>query len=87
MTIRVDTAVRYTKKDGWTGNRFKEKEVRNAIREELGTYNVNLDDVMGVVKAQDEYKDKIGNKCVDVGDVCSEEAEEDMGDKVVHSMD
>lgn len=56
LTIRVDTAVRYTKKDGWTGNRFKEKEVRNAIREELGAYHVNLDDVMSVVKAQDEYK-------------------------------
>ncbi len=38
LTIRVDTAVRYTKKDGWNGNRFKEKEVRNAIREELGEY-------------------------------------------------
>lgn len=56
LTLRVDTAVRYTKKDGWTGNRFKEKEVRNAVREELGSYNVNLDDVMNVVKNQDEYK-------------------------------
>ena len=56
LTIRVDTAVRHTKKDGWIGNRFKEKEVLNVIREEIGTYTVNLDDVMNVVKRQDDYQ-------------------------------
>lgn len=48
--------LRYTKKDGWIGNRFKEREVLNVIREEVGTYNVNLDDVMNVVKKQDDYQ-------------------------------
>lgn len=58
LAIRIDTAVRYTKKDGWIGHRFKEKEVVNAIREELGEYKVNvrLDDVVELVKNQDEYK-------------------------------
>ncbi len=56
LAIRIDTAVRYTKKDGWIGNRFKEREVVNAIREELGEYNVNLTDVVELVKNQDEYK-------------------------------
>ena len=56
LAIRVDTAVRYTKKDGWIGNRFKEREVANAIREELGDYNVNLVEVVELVKNQDEYK-------------------------------
>jgi type I restriction enzyme R subunit len=34
--IRVDTVVRYTRKDDWRGSNFKEKEVSNAVREELG---------------------------------------------------
>lgn len=56
MTIRVDTAIRYAKKDDWIGNRFKEREVENAIREELGDYNVDVKDVINVDKNQDEYK-------------------------------
>ena len=29
--VAVDAAIRSIKKDGWRGNRFKEREVRNAI--------------------------------------------------------
>jgi type I restriction enzyme R subunit len=56
LAIRIDTAVRYTKKDGWIGHRFKEREVINAIREELGEYKVKLQEVIDLVKNQDEYK-------------------------------
>jgi type I restriction enzyme R subunit len=56
LAIRIDTAVRYTKKDGWIGHRFKEREVVNAIREELGEYTTKLQDVLDLVKNQDEYK-------------------------------
>jgi type I restriction enzyme, R subunit len=38
VAIRVDDAVRRTRKDDWRGNRFKEREVRNVVREELGKY-------------------------------------------------
>ncbi|MCA1717403.1 MAG: hypothetical protein LC781_11415, partial [Actinobacteria bacterium] len=53
--IRVDTAVRYTRKDDWRGNRFKEREVRNAVREELGKYEVRTDEIFEIVKNQREY--------------------------------
>ena len=58
LAIRVDTAVRTTKKEGWIGNRFKEREVANAIREGLSEYTVDvgLEDLMELVKSQDEYK-------------------------------
>jgi hypothetical protein len=56
LATRIDTAVRYTKKDGWVGKKFKEREVANAIREELGEYNVRLDEVIELVKKQDEYR-------------------------------
>jgi type I restriction enzyme R subunit len=56
LALRIDTAVRHTKKDGWIGHRFKEREVINAIREELGDYQANLQEVIDLVKNQDEYK-------------------------------
>ena len=33
--MRVDAAIRTAKKDDWRGNRFKEREVRNAIKSVL----------------------------------------------------
>ena len=56
LAIRIDTAVRHTKKAHWIGNTFKEREVKNAIREEIGEYNANLDEIVNLVKEQDEYK-------------------------------
>jgi type I restriction enzyme R subunit len=55
VAIRVDTAVRYTRKDDWRGNRFKEREVRNAVREELGNYETRADEIFELVKNQREY--------------------------------
>lgn len=55
LTTKIDTAVRYTKKAEWLGDRFKEREIANAIREEAASYNVDIDDVMELIKAQKEY--------------------------------
>ena len=56
LATRIDTAVRYTKKEGWIGNRFKEREVARVIREEAAGYNINVDDVLELVKNQREYQ-------------------------------
>lgn len=56
LALLVDTAVLSSKKDGWIGNRFKEKEVERAIREQVSPYQVNLTELFEVVKQQDEYK-------------------------------
>jgi hypothetical protein len=53
--IRVDTAVRYTRKDDWRGNRFKEKEVWGAVCEELGADETRADKIFEIVKNQREY--------------------------------
>ena len=53
--IRVDTAVRHTRKDDWRGNRFKEREVLGAVREELGRYEARAEEIFEIVKNQREY--------------------------------
>ena len=55
VALRVDTAVRYTRKDDWRGNRFKEREVLGAVREELGEYEARADEIFEIVKNQREY--------------------------------
>ncbi|GAC13212.1 type I restriction endonuclease subunit R [Aliiglaciecola lipolytica] len=55
LATKIDTAVRYTKKAEWLGDRFKEREIANAIRAESGGYDVNIDDLMELIKAQKEY--------------------------------
>lgn len=55
LVQRIDTAVRYTKKDGWVGNMIKEREVAYAIHQELED-DSNLDEVLELVKNQHEYK-------------------------------
>ncbi|GAC20301.1 type I restriction endonuclease subunit R [Paraglaciecola arctica] len=55
LTTKIDTAVRYTKKAEWLGDRFKEREIANAIREEVASYEVNIEEVMSLIKAQKEY--------------------------------
>jgi type I restriction enzyme R subunit len=56
LVLQVDTAVRITKKDGWTGNRMKEKEVRIALMKAIGDNDVNIDDLLELVKNQHEYQ-------------------------------
>jgi type I restriction enzyme R subunit len=57
LALKLDTAIRATKRDDWRGNKFKEKEVRIAIEEILdgGKDNASVDDIFQIVKAQREY--------------------------------
>lgn len=55
LVARIDTAVRYTKKADWYGDRFKEREIAFAIAEETKGYDVTVAEVMELVKAQQEY--------------------------------
>jgi len=61
LATKVDAAIRYTKKADWVGDRFKEKEVANAVRTEVKGYSVNgaevsVADIMELAKNQREYK-------------------------------
>ncbi len=56
LALRIDTVVRNTKKEGWVGNRFKEREVANVVREAAAGYNINVDEVLELVKNQREYQ-------------------------------
>ena len=53
LTNSIDAAVRSTKKDGWRGNRIKEREVKNALREFV--QESDLERVFELIKNQDEY--------------------------------
>lgn len=56
LAVKIDTAIRYTKKADWVGDRFKEREVANAIREEAAGYNVDIASVLELAKNQREYQ-------------------------------
>ncbi|HBN5387271.1 TPA: HsdR family type I site-specific deoxyribonuclease [Citrobacter freundii] len=56
LVIKIDTAVRHTKKADWYGDRFKEREISFAIAEEIKGYAVTVANVMALVKAQKEYR-------------------------------
>ena len=53
--IALDRAIRQVKKADWRGNRFKEREVRNAIKSELGNDDGLVDTIFEIVKNQREY--------------------------------
>lgn len=55
LTTKIDAAVRYTKKADWIGDKFKEREVANAIREETKHYDLDVTDIVELVKAQKDY--------------------------------
>ncbi|MDO5757551.1 MAG: HsdR family type I site-specific deoxyribonuclease [Rhodobacterales bacterium] len=54
MAVAIDAAIRATKKDAWRGNRFKEKEVRNAIKTHIAD-PVLVDVIFDLVRNQHEY--------------------------------
>lgn len=56
LAIRIDTVVRDTKKESWVGNRFKEREVAREVREVAAGYNINVDNVLELVKKQSAYQ-------------------------------
>ena len=53
--LAVDRAIRGVKKADWRGNRFQEREVRNAIRSVLGADEGLIEAIFAVAKAQDDY--------------------------------
>ncbi len=54
LAIALDDAIQRTKKDGWRGNRIKEREVRYAIRKVLQDEAL-ANRILEIVKKQDEY--------------------------------
>lgn len=54
VALSVDDAIRRVKKDGWRGNRFKEKEVRKAIRSTLDDTTL-VDELFELAKNQRDY--------------------------------
>ena len=55
LATKIDSAIRYTKKADWIGDRFKEREIANAVREETTGYEVDIQNVMELAKAQKDY--------------------------------
>jgi type I restriction enzyme R subunit len=56
LATKIDSAIRYTKKADWVGDRFKEREIANAVREETAGYEVNVQDIIELAKSQKEYQ-------------------------------
>jgi type I restriction enzyme R subunit len=57
LALKLDEAIRKTKRDDWRGNKFKEKEVRIAIEEALdgGVNGASVEEIFEIVRAQREY--------------------------------
>jgi type I restriction enzyme R subunit len=55
LATKIDSAIRYTKKADWVGDRFKEREIANAVREEIAGYQIDIPNVMELAKAQKDY--------------------------------
>ncbi len=53
--LALDRAIRRVKKADWRGNRFKEREVRNALKAELGDDGPLVDALFEIVKNQRDY--------------------------------
>ncbi len=54
LAITLDAAIQRTKKDGWRGNKIKEREVRYAIQRILQDEALT-NQILEIVKKQDEY--------------------------------
>lgn len=54
LALSIDAAIRSTKKDAWRGNRFKEKEVRNAIKAHVSDPEL-VGIIFDLVRNQNEY--------------------------------
>lgn len=55
QAVELDRAIRAVKKADWRGNRFKEREVRNAIQDAVSGDDALVDRLFEIVKAQREY--------------------------------
>jgi len=57
LAVELDETLRTTKKDDWRGHHFKEREVRNVIREKLETYGAEerTEEIFELVTNQNDY--------------------------------
>jgi type I restriction enzyme R subunit len=55
LALAIDRAIREVKKADWRGNKFKEREVRNAVRNVLGDDDALLDLIFELAMAQRDY--------------------------------
>jgi len=55
VALSIDRVIRGVKKADWRGNRFKEREVRNAIQNVVGVDGGLVDTLFEIVKNQREY--------------------------------
>ena len=55
IAVALDRVIRRVKKADWRGNRFKEREVRNAIKSQVGDDVSLVDTIFDIVKAQSDY--------------------------------
>ena len=55
QALDLDRAIRKVKKADWRGNTFKEREVRNAIKSELGDDEDRVNSMFEIVKARCDY--------------------------------
>ena len=54
LAIMLDEAIRYTKKDSWRGNPFKEKEIKNIVKTHIEDENLRIT-IFELIKNQDDY--------------------------------
>ncbi|MEH1796605.1 hypothetical protein [Nostoc sp.] len=54
LALAINDTIRQTKKDGWRGNKIKEREVKNAIKKYLDSPE-DCDRIFEIVKSQSEY--------------------------------
>ncbi|MDM1020433.1 type I restriction endonuclease subunit R [Acinetobacter sp. VNK23] len=55
LATKIDSVIRYTKKADWVGDKFKEREIAFAIQQDTKGYDLDMQSVMELVKAQREY--------------------------------
>lgn len=51
----MNSTIRYIKKADWVGDRFKEREIANAVRDETVGYDIDIARVIELAKAQKDY--------------------------------
>lgn len=56
LALSIDKVVRETKKEDWVGHHFKEREVAKVVREATAGYNIDVKEVVELIKNQSEYQ-------------------------------
>jgi len=56
LALRIDNAVMTTKKADWVGSRIKEREVRGAVVNACKGADVDIDELLALIKSQHEYR-------------------------------